>query len=110
MTAYPPATGTTAEELAPEAARYLEGRRGLRLASRRPARSRAGARRARTPHHEPLSAHKQAAMEGVEALSVWPVAQQLAREQRRRRYLPESNAHPGKMLLALAREAISRYT
>jgi tRNA G10 N-methylase Trm11 len=44
------------------------------------------------------------------ALSVWPVAQQLAREQRRRRYLPESTAHPGKMLPALAREAISRYT
>lgn len=49
-------------------------------------------------------------MGAVEALSVWPVAQQLAREQRRRRYLPESNAHPGKMLPALAREAISRYT
>jgi tRNA G10 N-methylase Trm11 len=49
-------------------------------------------------------------MTTVEALSVWPVAQQLAREQRRRRYLPESNAHPGKMLPALAREAIRRYT
>jgi tRNA G10 N-methylase Trm11 len=46
----------------------------------------------------------------TEPLSVWPVAQQPAREQRRRRYLPESNAHPGKMLPALAREAISRYT
>jgi tRNA G10 N-methylase Trm11 len=46
----------------------------------------------------------------TEPLSVWPVAQQLAREQRRRRYLPESNAHPGKMLPALAREAISRFT
>jgi tRNA G10 N-methylase Trm11 len=43
-------------------------------------------------------------------LSVWPVAQQLAREQRRGRYLAESSAHPGKMLPALAREAISRYT
>jgi tRNA G10 N-methylase Trm11 len=49
-------------------------------------------------------------MEAVEHLSVWPVAQQLAREQRRHRYLPESSAHPGKMLPALAREAISRYT
>ena len=49
-------------------------------------------------------------MGAVEALSVWPVAQQLAREQRRGRYLPESNAHPGKMLPALAREAIRRYT
>ena len=46
----------------------------------------------------------------AEPLSVWPVAQQLAREQRRHRYLPESNAHPGKMLPALAREAVSRYT
>jgi tRNA G10 N-methylase Trm11 len=49
-------------------------------------------------------------MDGIEALSVWPIAQQLAREQRRRRYLPESNAHPGKMLPALAREAIRRYS
>jgi tRNA G10 N-methylase Trm11 len=46
----------------------------------------------------------------LEPLSVWPVAQQLAREQRRHRYLAESNAHPGKMLPALAREAIERYT
>ncbi len=46
----------------------------------------------------------------TEPLSVWPVAQQLAREQRRHRYLPESNAHPGKMLPALAREAIERFT
>ncbi len=43
-------------------------------------------------------------------LSVWPVAQQLPREQRRHRYLPESSAHPGKMLPALAREAIRRYS
>jgi 23S rRNA G2445 N2-methylase RlmL len=49
-------------------------------------------------------------VEAVAAPSVWPVAQQLAREQRRHRYLPESNAHPGKMLPALAREAIRRYT
>lgn len=49
-------------------------------------------------------------MAAVERLSVWPVAQQLAREQRRNRYLPESSAHPGKMLPALAREAIRRYT
>lgn len=49
-------------------------------------------------------------MEAVAALSVWPVAQQLAREQRRHRYLRESSAHPGKMLPALAREAIRRYT
>jgi SAM-dependent methyltransferase len=43
-------------------------------------------------------------------LSVWPVAQRLPREQRRGRYLPESSAHPGKMLPALAAEAIRRYT
>jgi tRNA G10 N-methylase Trm11 len=49
-------------------------------------------------------------MAAVEHLSVWPVAQQLAREQRRDRYLPESSAHPGKMLPALAREAVSRFT
>jgi tRNA G10 N-methylase Trm11 len=49
-------------------------------------------------------------MAAVEHLSIWPVAQQLAREQRRNRYLPESSAHPGKMLPALAREAISRFT
>src|SRR5579872_7635233 len=52
----------------------------------------------------------EAAVEGGAALSVWPVAQQFAREQRRHRYLAESNAHPGKMLPALAREAIRRYT
>jgi tRNA G10 N-methylase Trm11 len=49
-------------------------------------------------------------MDTVEALSVWPVAQQVAREQRRGRYLPQSSAHPGKMLPALAREAIRRYS
>lgn len=43
-------------------------------------------------------------------LSVWPVAQSPARIQRRGRYLPESSAHPGKMLPALARIAIERYS
>jgi SAM-dependent methyltransferase len=42
--------------------------------------------------------------------SVWQVGAQPARMQRRGRYLSDSNAHPGKMLPALAREAISRYT
>src|SRR5205814_6152362 len=60
--------------------------------------------------HSPDHTEGSAQMDAIEALSVWPVAQQLAREQRRRRYLPESNAHPGKMLPALAREAIRRYT
>jgi SAM-dependent methyltransferase len=43
-------------------------------------------------------------------LSVWPTAQQPARLQRAGRYLPESTAHPGKMLPAIARRAITAYT
>jgi modification methylase len=49
-------------------------------------------------------------MTSVDALSVWPVAQAPGRVQRRDRYLPTSTAHPGKMLPALAREAIGRYS
>ena len=50
-------------------------------------------------------------MEGkVAPLSVWPVAQQTAREQRRGRYLPTSTAHPGKMLPELARSVIRVYS
>ena len=43
-------------------------------------------------------------------LSVWPTAQRDARTQRRGRYLPESTAHPAKMLPAIAATAIRRYT
>ena len=43
-------------------------------------------------------------------LSVWPTAQHDARTQRQGRYLPESTAHPGKMLPAIAATAIARYT
>jgi modification methylase len=43
-------------------------------------------------------------------LSVWPTAQQPAASQRARRYLPESTAHPAKMLPAIARQAIAAYT
>jgi tRNA G10 N-methylase Trm11 len=43
-------------------------------------------------------------------LSVWPVAQQTARSQRRGRYLPASTAHPGKMLPELARTIIRAYS
>ena len=43
-------------------------------------------------------------------LSVWVTAQQDARTQRRGRYLPESMAHPAKMLPAIAATAITRYT
>lgn len=42
--------------------------------------------------------------------SVWPVAQTVAGVQRRGRYLPASTPHPGKMLPALARTAIERYS
>jgi tRNA G10 N-methylase Trm11 len=49
-------------------------------------------------------------MRSREALSVWPVAQLSARSQRRERYLAASTAHPGKMLPALARAAISHYS
>ncbi len=44
------------------------------------------------------------------ALSVWPVAQKTARAQRRGRYLPDSTAHPGKMLPELARTIIRAYS
>lgn len=43
-------------------------------------------------------------------LSVWPTAQRDARTQRRGRYVPESTAHPAKMLPAIAATAIDRYT
>jgi modification methylase len=42
--------------------------------------------------------------------SVWATAQQPVRAQRRGRYLPESTAHPGKMLPAIARQAIATYS
>lgn len=48
-------------------------------------------------------------MEDV-VLSVWPVAQKPARVQRRVRYVPESSAHPGKMLPELARTVINSYS
>src|SRR6266498_2931180 len=43
-------------------------------------------------------------------LSVWPVAQTSHRAQRIGRYLPCSAAHPARMLPALARYAIERYS
>lgn len=42
--------------------------------------------------------------------SVWPVAQEVAKLQRRGRYLPASTAHPGKMLPELARRALTFYS
>ena len=50
------------------------------------------------------------AVEEEPRLSVWPTAQRDARTQRRGRYLPESTAHPAKMLPAIAATAITRYT
>jgi tRNA G10 N-methylase Trm11 len=43
-------------------------------------------------------------------MSVWPVAQQTSKAQRAGRYVPESMAHPAKMLPAIARTAIEAYT
>jgi SAM-dependent methyltransferase len=43
-------------------------------------------------------------------LSVWPTAQQPAARQRVGRYLQASTAHPAKMLPAIARTAIGRYS
>jgi modification methylase len=60
----------------------------------RPDRSRGGHSEA----HQPLP------------LSVWPTAQQPAATQRAGRYLPGSTAHPAKMLPAIARHAIERYS
>ncbi len=43
-------------------------------------------------------------------LSVWLTAQRTARGQRGDRYIPASTAHPGKMLPAIAAQAITDYT
>jgi modification methylase len=43
-------------------------------------------------------------------LAVWACAQKTSQWQRHHRYLPESNRHPGKMLPALARQAILSYS
>jgi modification methylase len=42
--------------------------------------------------------------------SVWTCAQRTAQAQRAGRYLPESRSHPGKMLPAIAAQAIATYT
>lgn len=49
-------------------------------------------------------------MESAAPLSVWPCAQQPSRLQRRGRYVPESVAHPAKMLPEIARRAIAAYS
>jgi modification methylase len=43
-------------------------------------------------------------------LAIWPCAQQTSQQQRRGRYLAQSNRHPAKMLPELARRAITTYT
>lgn len=47
---------------------------------------------------------------GVTNGAVWLTGQVCSRDQRRGRYLPESIAHPGKMLPSIARHAIATYT
>jgi modification methylase len=49
-------------------------------------------------------------MDDATPLSVWPCAQQPSRMQRRGRYVPESVAHPAKMLPEIARRAIESYS
>jgi modification methylase len=43
-------------------------------------------------------------------LAIWACAQKTSQWQRHGRYLPQSNRHPGKMLPALARNAIEAYS
>jgi len=43
-------------------------------------------------------------------LALWPCAQRTIQLQRRGRFIPESNRHPGKMLPELARRAITAYS
>ena len=76
----------------------------------RACRPRTCAGRPRAAAHGRRQAERSARMEEVSMLSVWPVAQQTAREQRRGRYLPASTAHPGKMLPELARTIIRAYS
>jgi DNA modification methylase len=47
---------------------------------------------------------------GLPAGSVWLTCQRPARDQRRGRYLPQTSAHPAKMLPALAAHAIGVYS
>lgn len=56
------------------------------------------------------AAHGERQQAGALPLAVWPCAQRTSQWQRYRRYLPESNRHPGKMLPALARHAIETYS
>src|SRR5439155_21605182 len=88
-----------------------QGRRAVpspRRARLPPARTGApGSRSRRQPSRRD---RKAGGMNERSVASVWPVAQRPAREQRRGRYLPESAAHPGKMLPALARHAIEAFS
>ncbi|PWV73995.1 DNA methylase [Prauserella marina] len=60
-----------------------------------------------TSHH-PLTRGSDALVELP--VTVWPTAQQAPRAQRGTRYVPESTAHPAKMLPAIARHAIDTFT
>jgi modification methylase len=54
--------------------------------------------------------HRTDAAFPAEALSVWTTAQASGPVQRRGRYLPESTAHPARMLPAIAAHAVHAYT
>jgi hypothetical protein len=64
------------------------------------------------PHHDVHGEQSQSASPTLASLpmSVWVTAQRDSRTQRTGRYLPSSTAHPGKMLPAIARHAITAYT
>ena len=64
------------------------------------------------PRHDVPGEQSQSACPTLASLpmSVWVTAQQDSRAQRTGRYLPSSIAHPGKMLPAIARHAITTYT
>ena len=57
-----------------------------------------------------MSEHSRWGASSLGQPSVWMTGQVCSREQRRGRYLPESLAHPGKMLPSIARYLISTYT
>ena len=59
----------------------------------------------------PVDGHAHSSwFESTPALSVWATAQASPVGQRKDRYVPESTAHPAKMLPAIAAHAITHYT
>ena len=62
------------------------------------------------PVKRPAARREQHRPNGELPLAVWACSQRTSQWQRHRRYLPESNRHPAKMLPALARHAIDAYS